>query len=87
MRDFTDGEVLRILAAMVSATYDDRAEGWAAADEVAHQLGLSPDTPRRPQVTAARLAALERRGLVESKHEGWGKMWRPSTSVREALAR
>lgn len=77
----TPGEALRILAALCDAMWDGDITGRASAGEVSRELGGGYGHPDA-QNMGRNLAILERGGLVESKDEGWGKMWRPSAAVR-----
>jgi hypothetical protein len=62
----TPAEILRLLTAMVEATTWSRPDEWATADEVAFRLGIGKE-PLAAQRVGSKLAALERRGIVESR--------------------
>jgi hypothetical protein len=82
-------ETLYLLAGVRDCGYKpERDDNWAAADEVARTqagaliLGHAPPAHGDAQRIGAKLAALERRGLLESRDEGWGKLWRLAPRVR-----
>jgi hypothetical protein len=76
----TPGEALLILSASCDAMWNGRLDSWASAGEISSQLdrGYGRGDAQR---MGAKLAALERRGLFESKPEPWGKSWRPAPAV------
>lgn len=81
----TPAEALTILAAVAERSWNGRLDQHASADEVARvtvtTIGVNA------QGMGAKLAVLERAGLVERKREDWGSLWRCSSNVRELLER
>lgn len=80
----TPAEALRIMAAAVDATWNGKLDSPVSAGEVSNQLGLG-DGRGPAQTMGRKLAQLERAGLVESRHQGWGKMWRLAPAARDLL--
>lgn len=89
MPDLAAHEVLRLLAAVAEGSWNGDLANHTSADEAGHilarQRGVGQPERGEAQRVGSKLAALERRGFVESKREEWGKLWRLAPRVRRLL--
>ena len=78
-------EALTIVAAVARRSWNGKLSEHASADEVAAEVERMGGESTNAQGMGRKLRVLEGLGLVESKQEDWGKMWRCSPKVRDLV--